>query len=158
MNKKHLVLAGRLQEELLEIEKIAERTRQGWQRAKKTGDEFYLDSVALNLHGIYTGLERMFELIANSIDQNKPEGKRWHQELLRQMAVEIPMVRPPVISLQTRDALDEYRSFRHVIRNIYTFNLNIANMERLVNNLPQIFAQLKSEVNKFIQFIELRNK
>jgi hypothetical protein len=40
MNKKHLVLAGRLQEELLEIEKIAERTRQGWQRAKKTGDEF----------------------------------------------------------------------------------------------------------------------
>lgn len=158
MNKKHLVLAGRLQEELLEIEKIAERTRQGWQRAKKTGDEFYLDSVALNLHGIYTGLERMFELIANSIDQNKPEGKRWHQELLRQMAVEIPMVRPPVISLQTRDALDEYRGFRHVVRNVYTFNLNLANMERLVNKLPQIFTQLKSEVNKFIQFIELRNK
>jgi len=75
MNKKHLVLAGRLREELLEIEKIVERTLQGWQRAKKTGDEFYLDSVALNLHGIYTGLERMFELIADSIDQNKPEGK-----------------------------------------------------------------------------------
>ena len=158
MNKKHLVLAGRLREELLEIEKIVERTRQGWQRANKTGDEFYLDSVALNLHGIYTGLERMFELIANSIDQNKPEGKRWHQELLRQMAVEVPMVRPPVISLQTRDVLDEYRGFRHVIRNIYTFNLNLANMERLVNNLPQIFNQLKGEVLNFIQFIELRNK
>jgi hypothetical protein len=45
---------------------------------KQSGDEFYLDSVALNLHSFYTALERVFELIATTIDQEKPQGENWH--------------------------------------------------------------------------------
>ncbi|WP_416672242.1 ribonuclease toxin HepT-like protein [Egbenema bharatensis] len=36
----------------------------------------------------------------------------------------IPSVRPAVLSFETRDRLDRYRGFRHVVRNVYTFNLD----------------------------------
>jgi len=49
-----------------------------------------------------------------------PAGEHWHQLLLEQMASEIGGVRPAVISDATRQALDEYRGFRHVVRNVYT--------------------------------------
>ncbi|BCV22867.1 hypothetical protein [Moorella sp. Hama-1] len=101
MNKKYLTLIGRIREELAEIPRAVDRAKTGWERYNLTGDDFYLDSVAFNLHSFYTGLERIFELIAVNIEQSKPEGENWHQELLRQMAVEIERVRPPVLSRET---------------------------------------------------------
>jgi len=49
-----------------------------------------LDGVALNLHGFYAGLERLFELIAAIVDGTVPQGANWHQILLEQMATEAP--------------------------------------------------------------------
>jgi len=71
--------------------------KEGWNRAQRSGDSYYLDGVALNLHGLYSGLERIFEVIAVSADDKKPEGENWHQELLRQMNTEIPEMRPAII-------------------------------------------------------------
>jgi len=158
MNKKYLALAGRIREELSEIQQAVDRARVGWERGQRTGDDFYLDSVALNLHGFYTALERIFELIAANVDQAKPEGENWHQELLRQMAAEIELVRPPVISRETRNSLDEYRGFRHVVRNVYSFHLSRAKMAHLVDNLLEIFARVKTEVEGFLSFLETRGR
>jgi|GEM_PF-3579641 len=49
MNKEGAVLAARILTELKEISKLAYRIEQGWKTAKKRKDDFYLDSVALNL-------------------------------------------------------------------------------------------------------------
>lgn len=49
-------------------------------------DDYYLDSVALNLHGFYSGLERVFEKVASTIDGSVPSAANWHRELLNQMA------------------------------------------------------------------------
>ena len=95
------------------------REVQVWERCKKTGDDFYLDRVALNLHSFYTAIEKIFEMIADTVDQSKPLGENWDQALLQQMASEIKLIRPPVISKITRDELDDYRGFRHVVRNVY---------------------------------------
>jgi hypothetical protein len=59
MNKEYLTLVSRIREELSEVKKAVERAQAGWERSKRTGDEFYLDSVALNLHSFYTALERI---------------------------------------------------------------------------------------------------
>jgi len=158
MNKRYLTLAGRMREELSEIVQVVNRAQAGWERAKQTGDDFYLDSVALNLHSFYTALERIFELIATNIDQTKPEGENWHQALLRQMAAEIELVRPPVISRETKNNLDEYRGFRHVVRNVYSFNLSRPKMAHLVDDLPAIFARVKTEMEDFLAFLETRGK
>jgi len=42
-----------------------------------------LDGVALNLHSFYSGIERIFELIAANVDDIRPVGENWHQTLLK---------------------------------------------------------------------------
>ena len=100
--------------------------------ARLSTDDYYLDAVALNLHGFYGGLERIFERIAAVVDGARPSGEHWHRTLLRQMAEELPGVRPAVISEATHELLDPYRGFRHVARNVYTFLLDPNRLERLV--------------------------
>ncbi len=156
MNKKYLTLVSRIREDLSEIKKAVDRVQVGWERIRQTGDEFYLDSVALNLHSFYTALERIFELIAANIDQTRPKGDNWHLELLRQMATEIELVRPHVISKETKNILDEYRGFRHVVRNVYSFHLSSAKISPLVNKLPKTFNRVKKELEDFLSFLEIR--
>jgi len=72
-------LAMRIRNELSEIEHTLKRAMEGIKRAKQTGDDYYLDGVALNLHSFYSGIERIFELIAVNVDDIRPEGENWHQ-------------------------------------------------------------------------------
>ena len=68
-------IAIRIRSELHELENVLLRIKEGWGRAQRSGDGYYLDGVALNLHSLYSGLERLFELIAVNVDGIKPEGK-----------------------------------------------------------------------------------
>ena len=67
--------------------------------------------MALNLHSFYSALERVFELIALELDGGALGGESWHIELLRQMSLDVPDVRPPVLQPDTAVRLDEYRKF-----------------------------------------------
>jgi len=149
-----LRLAERIRSECQDLGHVVERAQAGWRRAERSTDDLYLDSVALNLHGFYAGLERMFELIATTVDGQMPAGEQWHQLLLEQMASEIGSVRPAVISDVTRQALEEYRGFRHVVRNVYTFRFDPAKMQRLVEGAPGVFAQAQAELLAFAGFVE----
>ena len=111
-------LAMRIRNELPEIEYTLKRAMEGIKRVKETGDDYYLDGVALNLHSFYSGIERIFELIAVNVDDIRPEGENWHQTLLKQMAKEMVEIRPAVISDSVRLGFDEYRGFRHIVRNV----------------------------------------
>lgn len=123
MSERYLVLAACIRQELGTLEKVITRAKRALALAHKYPDDedLYLDAVALNLHDFYTGLERVFHHIAATLDEVVPESRDWHQELLRQMAEERPQIRPAVISEETRESLDEYLRFRHVVRNIYAF-------------------------------------
>jgi hypothetical protein len=141
---------------LLDLDRVVSRVGEGWRRAQRSADDYYLDGVALNLHGFYAGLERIFELIATTVDGVKPKGENWHQVLLQQMAREMPPVRPAVISEATCKRLDEYRGFRHVVRNVYTFKFDPAKVGKLVDGLPQLFSQARVELLAFAEFLERR--
>ena len=54
----------------------------------------YLNSVALNLHGFYNGIERLLELVVVDMDGAALGGDAWHAELLRQVELEIPRSDP----------------------------------------------------------------
>ncbi len=154
MTRKDLTILSRIYEELSELERIVERIYKAWDSSITKGDELYFDSVALNLHGFYSCLERIFELIAKNVDQSVPTGDSWHQELLKQMATEIRQIRPPVISKDTFLILDEYRGFRHVVRNVYTFNLSEKKLRPLVSDLHKLHSQTKKELVKFLEMLE----
>ncbi len=154
MNEQLLRVAQRIRDELDEMAQVLDRAQEGWRRAQMSSDDLYLDGVALNIHGFYAGLERLFELIAATVDGTVPQGANWHQMLLEQMTTEIPRVRPAVISSETRTALDEYRGFRHVVRNVYTFRFDPVKMRRLIERAPGVFSRVRMELLAFADFLE----
>ena len=147
-----MALATRLRAELVDLERVVQRTEHLFSKAGN--DEDYLDGVALNLHGFYAGVERIFEQIAREIDDSLPGGPEWHRELLMQMSAEVSSTRPPVIGRATRDCLDEYRGFRHVVRNVYTFNLRATRLKELVTELPVCYKALIQDVTAFCNFLD----
>lgn len=90
-------------------------------RSKTDSDDFsaYIESLALNLHSFYEGIESIFDKILEFTGEDKPSGHEWHLELIERMAMPIRELRPGVISDQTAKKLDTYRAFRHKVRHIY---------------------------------------
>jgi len=60
------VLASRILNEIAAIGLVVGRVESAWKAAAANNDEFYYDSVALNIHSFYSGLERVFEKIASA--------------------------------------------------------------------------------------------
>ena len=154
MREEYNTLTSRVQQSLLDLEAVIDRTSLLMGKALKKNDDGYLDGVALNLHGFYTGVEQIFEDIARTIDRSLPSGSGWHHNLLLQMSGELKSVRPPVISRETRYCLDEYRSFRHVVRNIYTFNLKSPRIQNLAEQLHDCYLKVKDDLDDFMLFLE----
>ncbi len=154
MNPQAAILSARIESELSELKHVVERTLQAWDKAAKQDDDFYLDSVALNLHAFYSGLERIFEKLASTIDGTVPSAANWHQELLAQMQTEIPSVRPAVISEPLKETLEEYRGFRHVVRNVYTYHLKPEKLKLLVDDLESTFRMASEELTAFGAFLK----
>ena len=150
----YLAVAGRVRMGLNELRKVVRRTEHIWTTGKLAGDDWYADAAALNLHGFYAGVERLLEIIAEAVDEARPLGGDWHQALLSQMASEIPGARPPVLSATTRAHLDRYRGFRHVVRNVYTFNLDVQQIELLVMLLPHAAAEIDADLTAFADWLE----
>jgi hypothetical protein len=153
-----LALARRIRDELSALERIIQRGQEAWRRAKQSPDDIYVDSVALNLHGFYAGVERLFSLVAGVVDGTRPRGSDWHREVLQQMAAEVPGVRPAVISSRTHSALDDYRAFRHLVRNVYTFQLDPLRVGQLIQRAPELLSQLSRELLAFADFLEQRGR
>ncbi len=153
MSSNELAVATRIRAELTELERTVQRTERLFSKAQTSGDEDYLDGVALNLHGFYAGVERILEEIAREIDGSLPTGPEWHRNLLMQMSAEMSNIRPPVIGRSTRDCLDEYRGFRYVVRNVYTFNLRPSRLQELVTELRACYTALVQDVIAFCDFL-----
>jgi hypothetical protein len=147
-------LIRRIRLELDELERVLGRVNEGWERARRANDDYYLDGVALNLHGIYSGFERIFTQIAETIDGDLPRGEDWHKRLLDQMKGEIPGIRPAIISTESGEVLDDLRKFRHVVRNVYTHHLDPVRLKKLVEDTAKRFAHLRAELSAFTAFLE----
>jgi len=148
-------LAGRINQVLMDIDRIVQRAELLSTKARSTGDEGYMDGVALNLHSFYTAVESIFEDIARTVDGALPEGANWHQELLLQMSADLAGLRPSVIQRTTRDCLDEYRAFRHLVRNVYTFNLRPKRLSDLVDGIRACFADVRKDLEEFKRFLQV---
>lgn len=152
-------LAERIRGEVSDLEQVIERAGQAWQLVQRGQSEqyFYVDSVALNLHSFYSGLEKLFELIARHVDRSLPNGETWHRDLLYQMAQDFPDVRPAVISQNSAAIADEFRRFRHLVRNVYTINLLPERMVGLVKTLPEFWPTLRAELLAFADYLDALN-
>ena len=111
-----------------------------------------LTALASVLHSFYNGVENIFILIAKNIDKEKPEGAKWHKNLLLKMNEEVTG-RPAVISDELKDNLINYLGFRHFYRHSYSFFLDWEEIKSLVLSLIDTWEQLKRELKLFLKRI-----
>jgi ribonuclease HepT-like protein len=153
---RYQVYRERILSDLVDIRRAAGKAQSAFEAASRGGPDetFYLDATALNLHGFYNGVERLFERLARDLDGTLPTGPAWHRELLAQMGLEIPQVRPAVIRPATRTALEEYLRFRHLVRNLYTWDLTPDKLADLVTHLPGALRDLETDLERFREFLD----
>jgi hypothetical protein len=156
MKETYEQLVERIRGEASDLDRLVKRALLAWNQCKKPANDqaVYIDSVALNLHGFYSGLERIFELIARCVDKTMPSGDLWHRDLLKRVSQEEKGVRPAVISTASLSTLDELRRFRHLVRNVYTFNLMPEKVEPIVSDLPALWSKVQAELLAFADFLE----
>lgn len=156
MKERYLIVGGRIRQELDDLEQVIHRAERAL-AASETGSadqELLIDAAALNLHDFYTGLERIFQHIANAVDTSTPSGRDWHRDLLAQMSLALPGVRPQVVSPEVATRLREYLGFRHVVRNVYAFHFDPIRVKQLAKGLTKLFSEIRAELQIFIEFLQ----
>jgi hypothetical protein len=151
----YLILADRIHQELDELARVVSRAERAIFAAKQRPEDqdLFVDAAALNLHDFFGGLERIFQQVGTTVDGELPTGSDWHRQLMVQMQHDMPDLRPPVVSTEVIHTLDEFRRFRHVVRNIYAFEFDPKQIERLVNQMSDVFAQIRTELLVFASFL-----
>lgn len=152
--KYYAALSGRIQQQRADLHFVISRAESLLEKAQRSSDDGYIDGAALNLHGFYTGVESIFEDIARTVDGDLPQGHDWHKRLLLQMSAEIPEIRIPVIRQETKHCLEEYRAFRHVVRNVYTFRFRLSRIEELVSEVRACYESVFSDLENFALFLK----
>ena len=114
--------------------------------------KFFEELTAKKLAEVYSGIERIFERIANEIDKQLSKGERWHTDLLTQMAERHPE-RPPVISEGTQQRLSQLLRFRHKVNNIYGDELIYEKAEEHAKPIRELFTTVSEDLDRFINFL-----
>ena len=134
-----------------EIDKLKQLDKEKSVLLKKSPSNFVARAGGSILHDFYTGIEKIFESIAKEVDHRLPMGEEWHSELLHQMTLDIPGLRPRVITAITEKNLREYLGFRRLFRKRYGFELDWQKLKKLLLAMPKVRSGLENEVNIFFE-------
>ncbi len=114
--------------------------------------KFFEELTAKKLVEVYSGIERIFERIANEIDKQLPKGERWHTDLLTQMAERRPE-RPPIINKDIQRKLGQLLRFRHKVNNIYGEEVIYEKAEEHAKLITELFTEVSEELDTFIDYL-----
>ena len=114
--------------------------------------KFFEELTAKKLAEVYSGIERIFERIANEIDKQLPKGERWHTDLLTQMAERRPE-RPPIINKDIQRKLGQLLRFRHKVNNIYGEEVIYEKAEEHAKLITELFTEVSEELDTFIDYL-----
>lgn len=142
----------RIANELKSLERVVQSLQNFLSTASEQPSEIEIRGTATYLHDFYTGLERIFERIAVTLDGGLPSGDRWHQLLLQQMKEEKEGVRLAVIDDALYQRVEEYLKFRHCFRHTYSDALEWDKLRPLAEGIPETFVQLREQLAQFIRY------
>ena len=142
-------LAAEIEHELGRLEQLRDELA----TAPRGADTFALRARGSMLHDFYSGIERVFVRIAEELNGGVPQGEQWHRQLITDMSLEIPGVRPAVIDAALAEELADYLRFRHVFRNVYGSSLQAERMRPLEARLPRVLAAFLTQVRTFLAWM-----
>ncbi|HSJ52530.1 MAG TPA: hypothetical protein VLC52_02185 [Anaerolineae bacterium] len=74
------------------------------------------------------------------------------------MALEVKSVRPAVIREETAAGLGEYLCFRHLVRNLYTWNFQEDKLAELVARLSSVLSDLRADLAGFGRYLQAASR
>ncbi|MEK6730470.1 MAG: hypothetical protein AABY76_10675 [Planctomycetota bacterium] len=110
--------------------------------------------LAYLLHNLYCALEDVFQEIAKTFENRIEDPSKYHRELLNRMQLDVPEIRPKLLSRESRLVLDELRGFRHVFRHAYDFELDPEKVKGLKHKLIVYWARIEKDVDVFTGFLQ----
>jgi hypothetical protein len=143
------------------IDRVSQRLDRTEERAASGSDPEAVAATALYLQHFYTGIEDALLRAAEALDGAVPSGEDWHRLLLEQMALDIPDVRPALLTLDLHRHLDVLRRFRHRVRHAYDEDYAWNKMDepraaraKTRELLPGFFGRLETVVRGIIAGLE----
>jgi hypothetical protein len=112
--------------------------------------ETVLITVSYLLSGIYGCCEDQFVKIARVFENRIANPASWHRELLERMQIEVEGVRPRVLGRPAFRLLNELRSFRHVFRSSYSFELDEERVRLIWGRWESGKVLVRKDIQSFI--------
>lgn len=119
----------------------------------KMPQKAFVIAAAYTISGIYSCYEDMFKHIARVFENRIENLSSWHSELLKRMMIEVPDIRPAVLTEAVVTVLDEMRSFRHVFRNSYVFAIDADRISVLLKRWDTVKNEIRKEMSGFLKKI-----
>jgi hypothetical protein len=118
-----------------------------------SGNAAVLAQAAVALHHAYGAVEAALARVARLLEGSLPQGADWHQQLLRTMTLEIPSVRPAVVSQLSATHLQKLLAFRHFFRHAYAVAWDreqLATLARVARDLAEPLARDLDALDEFL--------
>ncbi|MEK7784215.1 MAG: hypothetical protein AAB658_02160 [Chloroflexota bacterium] len=106
------------------------------------------------LHNLYMAFEHIFERVAETFENQIADKSQWHAQLLRRMTLDVPGMRPRLISDNAHECLDELRRFRHVFRSAYTVSLDKDRLQLVIQRVQRLQTLYPDELAQFQKFLD----
>ncbi|ETX03232.1 MAG: hypothetical protein ETSY1_00745 [Candidatus Entotheonella factor] len=115
-----------------------------------------MESAAYQLHNLYSAIENLLQLMAAHFENHISDTARWHTALLQRMSVEIPGVRPAVVSSESYDLLNGLRGFRHFFRHAYGAEIEYAQLQLNLDKAQTLRPLFDADIARFIDALQDR--
>ncbi|MXZ71021.1 MAG: hypothetical protein F4Z04_05885 [Acidobacteria bacterium] len=141
------VLEAELRARHRDLERIGERIED--RRTTFANGAEAVDSLGYQLHNLYSAFEQLLEEVARSFE-NRIEAAGYHSDRIRRMRLDIPGIRPALLSERTALDLDELRRFRHRFRHAYAAELDPEKIAALAGKTRQIREDFARDLERFL--------
>ena len=156
------LLLARLKNDWETVTSVHSRLHVAVDRIHSSGpDPVAVAAAALYLQNLYTAVEELLRRVAVELDGSVPAGEDWHRDLLGQMTLDVPGVRPRVVDQTLHPDLDLLQRFRHVVRHAYAQDYDWGEMqpvleatERTMATFPTALTDLQHTIRNAIQECE----
>jgi hypothetical protein len=149
-------LAADIDTELDRLGRLEQEIRYVQQEIDRDPDHaaLFYENLALKLHNFYNGCEKILRLVAVELNGGLPAGSDWHKRLLERMG-QARTGRPAVLSAETATHLREFLGFRHIVRNLYGFELDLQRVATLAAQYPPTWTAVKQDILGFVGWLRM---
>jgi len=144
------VLMAEIKAQIQEVEGIYTRIED----RKRRKDKAAMESVGYQLHNLYCAFEDLFKIVAETFENNIQDKSKYHIEILKRMAISIEGVRPRLLSQECFLLLDNLRSFRHLFRHAYSYELDERKLKIVMDDAFSLRMIFRSDIDAFLNSFE----